>query len=97
MNDHFYKRIAGQGRMWDRTTNSYITKKQSIPVILDQFIKILFQGFIAVDHVFCRSQIVSYDYFPHLFYCPANYSTDIQGRNRMNTINVGEFQQFIKN
>lgn len=97
LDDHFYKRIAGEGGKWDRTTNSYIIQKQCIPIILDGFIKLLSERFIAVDHIFCRSEIVSYDYFPHLFYCPANYSTDIQGRNRMNMINVSEFQQFIKN
>ena len=96
INNHFYERISGEGFKWDRTTNSYIIKKQSIPVILDSFIKLLSDKFVAVDHIFCRSKVISYDYFPHLFYSPANYSTDIQGHHRMNTINVEEFQKFIK-
>ena len=95
-NEHLYKRIAGKGPNWDRTTNSYIIKKQSIPVILDGFIKLLSKLFTPVDHIYCRSDVISYDYFPHLFYSPSNYSSDIQGRHRMNTINTSQFKQFIK-
>ena len=91
-----FKRLNGRGHVWDRTTNSFIIKKKSVPIILDFFIKFLQERFEPVDCIFLRSSIMKYDVFPHLFYSPMNYSTDIQGKHVRDTININEFQQFIK-
>lgn len=80
---NLYKRIDGQGIDWDRTTHNYLVKKSNINNIL----KCYFEYFknqknlkFQVDS-FYNSQsknIIMYDYFPHIFYSPWNYTTDIQ-------------------
>ena len=92
-----FERLTGRGHAWDRTTNSFIIKKKSLPIILDFFIKFLKKGFEPVDCVFLCSPIMKFDVFPHLFYSPLNYSTDIQGKHVQDTINISSFQQFIEN
>jgi GR25 family glycosyltransferase involved in LPS biosynthesis len=80
--DNFYLRINGSGADWDRTTHNYLIKKKNINnillCILNNFNnnKVIYQ----IDSLFnSLSQIINmYDYFPHLFYSPMNYSTDIQ-------------------
>lgn len=80
----------------DRTTSSYIVKKSSIPTIL-KALSINFvskdkngnTNFIPIDYTYVLSSkiIKSGDYFPHLFYSPLEYSTDIQGiENQKNKI-----------
>lgn len=92
-----YERLSGEGYNWDRTTNSFIIKKNSIPQILDYFIKfILTDTFEAIDYILLRANIINLDVFPHLFYSPLDYSTDIQGKHAYDTINISVFQQFIK-
>lgn len=81
--DNFYLRVKGQGMDWDRTTHNYLVKKNNILKILNcilnhysnevkpiQQIDSLYNSF--------SSKLNMYDYFPHLFFSPANYSTDIQ-------------------
>lgn len=81
--DNFYLRIKGQGLDWDRTTHNYLVKKKNIPKILNCIVNYYSsqnRPKFQVDHMLSSlsSQISMYDYFPHLFYSPMNYSTDIQ-------------------
>lgn len=83
---NIFKRINGRGIDWDRTTHNYLIKKSNIQNILkcylEYFITQLNPAF-QVDS-FYNSQtnkINMYDYFPHIFYSPWNYSTDIQNSN----------------
>lgn len=72
----------------DRTTSSYIVKKSSIPTVLKALsINFVSRGqdgniyFIPIDLSYVLSSKIfkSGDHFPHLFYSPLDYSTDIQG------------------
>lgn len=84
--NNLYKRINGQGMDWDRTTHNYLVKKSNIQNILKRYLE-YFEYFenqknlsFQVDS-FYNSQtknLEMYDYFPHIFYSPWNYSTDIQ-------------------
>jgi GR25 family glycosyltransferase involved in LPS biosynthesis len=84
--NNLYKRIDGQGMDWDRTTHNYLVKKSNIKNILKCYLEYFKnqknqknQTF-QVDS-FYNSQsknLEMFDYFPHIFYSPWNYSTDIQ-------------------
>lgn len=80
---NIYKRINGQGMDWDRTTHNYLVKKSNIPNILKcylEYYKTQTNPTFQVDSFYnsLSSKIKMYDYFPHIFYSPWNYSTDIQ-------------------
>ncbi len=84
--DKFYLRIDGGGMDWDRTTHCYLVKKRNIPNILNcylEYFKTNTNPSFQVDS-FYNSQstkMKTFDYFPHIFYSPWNYSTDIQRSN----------------
>lgn len=83
MFNNFYKRINGQGMDWDRTTHNYLIKKSNISNIIKCYLNYFRnqeKPSFQVDS-FYNSQsknLEMYDYFPHIFYSPWNYSTDIQ-------------------
>ncbi len=81
--DNFYLRIAGCGMDWDRTTHNYLVKKKNIPNIISCYLNYYTYNFkpeFQVDSFYnsCSNKIKMYDYFPHIFYSPLNYSSDIQ-------------------
>lgn len=81
--NNLYKRIYGQGIDWDRTTHNYLVKKSYIKNILKCYLEYFREQKNPVFQVdsFYNSQtknLEMYDYFPHIFYSPWNYSTDIQ-------------------
>jgi len=86
--DNYYLRINGRGMDWDRTTHCYLVKKKNIQTIINcylEYFKSNSNPAFQVDS-FYNSQsnkIKMYDYFPHIFYSPWNYSTDIQRSNIM--------------
>lgn len=89
--DNFYLRIQGQGMEWDRTTHNYLVKKTNIKKILNSILEYYLNEThptIQVDHMYCSlsKKLNMYDYFPHIFFSPMNYSTDIQ--NSKATINT---------
>lgn len=85
VNSNIYLRkesIEG-GYDWNRTTHSYIIKKS----ICAKLIKLLTTRFItsylkliAIDSLLVKfyKEVKMFDYFPHLFYSPPDYKTDIQ-------------------
>ena len=94
--DNFYLRIHGIGMDWDRTTHNYLVKKNNIPKILQCILEYYLNETktkitIQVDHMYCSlsKKINMYDYFPHLFFSPMNYSSDIQhSRTTINTLKL---------
>lgn len=91
---HFFKRISGQGYDWDRCSPAYICSKNGAREmslrVLTQFIKI--KKWIAIDTIYAQStkNILSYDFFPHIYYSERDYETDIQGIQLTNKINTSE-------
>ena len=74
----------------DRTLHSYIIQKKTA-IKLKEFYKYIYEkkNIFVADHIleFIDNineideeyrNIIKYDYFPHLFYSPINYKTDIQ-------------------
>jgi len=89
--DNFYLRIKGQGMDWDRTTHNYLIKKNNIQKILNCILNHYLtevKPIQQIDNLYnsFSSKLNMYDYFPHLFFSPMNYSTDIQ--NSKKTINT---------
>lgn len=93
--NNFYLRIHGQGADWNRTTHNYLVKKNNIKKILNSILEYYLnekQPTIQVDKMYCSlsKKLNMYDYFPHIFYSPMNYSTDIQHSKTM--INTAELK-----
>lgn len=92
--DNFYLRIKGHGGDWDRTTHNYLVKKNNIPKILNCILNHYSKEVKPINQIDSlynsfSSKLNMYDYFPHLFYSPMNYSTDIQNsRITINTTNI---------
>ena len=94
--DNFYLRIQGQGMDWDRATHNYLVKKNNISKILNSILEYYLNETktkitIQVDHMYCclSKKLNMYDYFPHLFFSPMNYSSDIQhSRTTINTLKL---------
>jgi GR25 family glycosyltransferase involved in LPS biosynthesis len=83
IDENFYLRVKkGKPMDWDRTLHNYVINKKSAiklcEIIENNFVsgKIINQ----IDHLFCNDSngLKSFDYFPHIFYSPINYTTDIQ-------------------
>jgi GR25 family glycosyltransferase involved in LPS biosynthesis len=83
IDENFYLRVKkGKPMDWDRTLHNYVINKKSAgklcEIIENNFVsgKIIKQ----IDHLFCNDSngLKSFDYFPHIFYSPLNYTTDIQ-------------------
>lgn len=84
--DNFYRRINGTGTYWDRTTHCYLVKKNTISNVMDcylEYFKTNSNPSFQADSFYnsLSNKIKMYDYFPHIFYSPMNYSTDIQRSN----------------
>jgi GR25 family glycosyltransferase involved in LPS biosynthesis len=81
--NNLYLRINGHGMDWDRTTHCYLIKKKNIPNIINcylEYFKTNLNPAFQVDSFYNlqSNKIKMYDYFPHIFYSPWYYSTDIQ-------------------
>ena len=65
--------------IWDRTTTSYVIKKSSCRLIHSVIVNLI-TNFFAIDHMFAAltRYVSTADFFPHLFYSPYHYDTDIQ-------------------
>jgi GR25 family glycosyltransferase involved in LPS biosynthesis len=93
--DHFYKRLMGEGFIWDRTNHNLIINKKSALKIYNETYNAIQTKYREIDHIYANLSISSYDYFPHIFYSPQNYTTDIQGSNKKNIIDKRYFLPFI--
>lgn len=91
---HFFKRVSGQGHDWDRCAPAYIcTKKGAIKMcerVLAQFKDN--RKWIAIDNIYSIASIdlITYDFFPHIYYSVPDYQTDIQGVHLKSKINLKE-------
>ena len=95
---NIFERLSGKGHNWDRTLNSFIIKKISIPAIIDCLIQFLQNnGFTPVDAILVECNVKQFDIFPHLFYSPMNYSTDIQCHHIRDKIKIDNLKQFAEN
>lgn len=91
---NLYLRVQGKGIDWDRTAHNYLIKKSNIQNILNCYInyfknniKLTFQ--VDTFYNLIPNHIKMYDYFPHIFYSPRNYTSDIQySRLVMNTKDI---------
>lgn len=82
INENFYQRIQGKGMDWDRTLHNYVINKKSA-IKLCEIIESNFtqkKPIRQIDHLYCSGSngLKSFDYFPHIFYSPLNYTSDIQ-------------------
>lgn len=82
INRNIFLRIKGQSWDWDRTTHSYVVKKKNIANIYNLILK-NFQSNNLIEQIDSlynnsTSKILTFDHFPHLFYSPMNWSSDIQ-------------------
>ena len=79
----------------DRTTHNYVLKKKHVNKIID-LIEENFNSdtniIIEIDIFYViqqyKNNIVSYDYFPHVFYSPFEYQSDIQNTSDMIMTNL---------
>lgn len=86
--DNYYLRNKGNGIDWDRTTHNYLVKKKNIKKILDLILNNYLNSINPtkeIDSLYnsLSLDIKMFDYFPHIFYSPLNYSTDIQNSNQI--------------
>lgn len=78
----------------DRTTTAYIIKKENIPKILKglqvKFVKKNkdLVDFVEIDKTYplLTNLINTADHFPHLFWSPPNYQSDIQGDENIKNV-----------
>lgn len=84
---NLYLRVKGGGMDWDRTTHNYLVKKSNIPNIIKCYHEYYSQSSksFEVDSFYngLAEKLQMYDYFPHIFYSPWNYTTDIQNSRLM--------------
>jgi len=75
-----------------RCTSSYVVKKSIcktlIQIIMDKFIEN--NNLYPIDCIYqvLIDEIKSFDYFPHIFYAPIGYKSDIQITSKFNIINT---------
>jgi len=87
---HIFKRISGNGYDWDRCAPAYLCTKhgahQMIQRILEQFNA--YKKWNAIDNIYTKStsELITYDFFPHIYYLKPDYQTDIQGIHLQNKI-----------
>jgi GR25 family glycosyltransferase involved in LPS biosynthesis len=82
---HFFQRKAGKGYDWDRCAPAYICTKEGARKM---YMRVLSQfadkkQWMAIDNIYSMStsNVVTYDFFPHIYYCKPDYQTDIQGHH----------------
>jgi len=71
----------GHNIHWDRTTCSYMIKKSYAKELYNIIIKTLEENqFMAIDnlYLYIHDKYDFYDIYPHLFWSPLNYNSDIQ-------------------
>ena len=82
--ENFYLKLKGFGYDYDRTTHCYAVKKNNVNkicnVILNNFIDSQ-TPYVQIDTLYNCTNLKMYDYFPHIFYSPLEYTTDIQHSN----------------
>ncbi len=65
-----------------RTTHNLVVKKNTVCNIINEIYNHIVQfknNHLAIDSLLVKNTTLkSYDYFPHIFYSPSNYTTDIQ-------------------
>lgn len=81
-NNFYLRRCKIDPKDWDRTLHNYIINKKSA-LKLCNFIKENYKKvnmFLQIDHLICSDpkNLKTFDYFPHIFYSPRNYNSDIQ-------------------
>ncbi len=100
IDNNFYKRNStGYSEDFERTTHNYIINKKSAKkiceIILANFESDNYMSEIDTLYNNILHLINAYDYFPHIFYSPVNYTTDIQ--QNYNCIKSEDFANFLKN
>jgi GR25 family glycosyltransferase involved in LPS biosynthesis len=82
---------------WDRTAhNLVVTKKSATKLVNEMYNYINLNNICVADHlIHDRYTIKKYDYFPHIFYSPMNYTSDIQGNSNNNQIELKEFGKLL--
>lgn len=82
LHERIYKSIITK-HIFDRTTHSLIFTKYTANIFLqsslsDEKKPVAIDSFLVWCHQQKKGPINYYDFFPHLFYSPLNYKTDIQ-------------------
>jgi GR25 family glycosyltransferase involved in LPS biosynthesis len=82
--ENFYLKFKGFGYDVNRTTHCYVVKKNNVEKICNAILNNFIDNpepIMAIDKFYECSNLIMYDYFPHIFYSPANYTSDIQFSN----------------
>ena len=95
---NLYFRTTGWGHEWCRGTFGYVVNKKSSNTICN----IILENFNnqnvmrEIDTLYDNSTLKfkTYDYFPHIFYSPVGYSTDIQ--HNYTCVESDVFKNFMK-
>lgn len=91
---HFFKRIDGKGYDWDRCAPAYMCSKTGAKLMCEKIILQLKNNkcWSAIDNIYGKSSknLISYDFFPHIYYAKMDYKTDIQGKHLLNVINSSD-------
>lgn len=94
---HMFLRMNGSGYDWDRGNIAYILTKNGAKKFYHNVLNYFEKNKIwtAIDKIvpIKNENIVSYDFFPHIFYSPVDYQTDIQCDNMNNTIKSTELNK----
>jgi len=83
-NDFIYKRKPiqnpGFNMQWDRINCSYMIKKSFSQQFYNIILKITEEKFMPIDtlYLMLHTHLDFYEFYPHLFWSPLNYKSDIQ-------------------
>ena len=81
--NNFYKKTNSNGNHdTDRTTHNYVIKKSNVKKICD----LIYNNFVGKNPIITidtllnglTQELIICDFFPHIFYSPIDYKTDIQ-------------------
>ena len=95
-NENIYKRLPvlnyGHNILWDRINCSYMVRKSICSVLYKKIILSVQDYFKPMDTIYLSlhncPDIKFYDFYPHLFWSPYNYKSDIQGDNLKEYLNI---------
>ena len=86
VDDHLYYRdvknlqyVNNNIEIWDRCTSAYMVRKSVCRRLIDILSREI-GSFEPVDHLYASTAVFDikmYDFFPHLFYSPVDYKSDI--------------------
>lgn len=85
----FQRTKLNNNPIWERTTHAYIIRKgickKLINLITMKISTSIGFSLKPIDHIYhdLVNEIKMFDFFPHLFYSPLNYKTDIQNNDEI--------------